>query len=80
MFQDGENKARMATDPFPVRGSDQSFRNESDSDWDPLANTSSHIPTTSVYSEGGESVRLRDDSLSHQADVSMPEVSDRGGR
>jgi hypothetical protein len=32
-----------------------------------------------VYSEGGESVRLRDDSLSRQADVSMPEVSDRQG-
>jgi hypothetical protein len=24
------------TDPFQVRGSDQSFRNESDLDWDPL--------------------------------------------
>jgi hypothetical protein len=32
-----------------------------------------------VYSEGGESMRLRDDSLSCQADVSMPEVSDRMG-
>jgi len=30
-----------------------------------------------VYSKGGESVRLRDDLLSRQADVSMPEVSDR---
>jgi hypothetical protein len=57
------------TDPSPVRGSDQSFRNESDPDWDPLANTSSHMPATSVYSEGCELVRLRDDSLSHQADV-----------
>jgi len=65
------------TDPSPVRGSDQSFRNESDPDGDPLADTSSHIPATSVYSEGGESVRLRDDSLSRQAKVSMPEVSDR---
>ena len=63
MFQDG----------------DQSFRNESDPDWDPLADTSFHIPATSVYSEAGESVRLRDDSLSRQADVSMPEVSDRRG-
>jgi len=67
------------TDPSPVRGNDQSFRNESDPDWDPLADTSSHIPATSVYSEAGESVRLRDDSLSRQADVSMPEVSDRRG-
>jgi len=67
------------TDPSPVRGSDQSFQNESDPDWDPLADTSSHILATSVYSEGGKSVRLRDDSLSRQADVSMPEVSDRRG-
>jgi hypothetical protein len=67
------------TDPSPVRGSDQSFCNESDPDWDPLANTSSHIPATSVYSERGESVRLRDDSLSRQADVSIPEVLDRQG-
>ena len=52
------------TDPSSVRGSDQSFHNESDPDWDPLADTSSHIPTASVYSEGGELVRLRDDLLS----------------
>jgi len=32
-----------------------------------------------VYSEAGESVRLRDDSLSCKADVSIPEVSDRQG-
>jgi hypothetical protein len=56
------------TDPSPVRGSDQSFRNESDPDWDPLADTSSHILATSVYSEASESVRLRDDSLSCQVD------------
>jgi hypothetical protein len=67
------------TDPSPVRGSDQSFRNESDPDWDPLADTSSHIPVTSVYSEAGELVRLQDDSLSRQANVSMPEVSERWG-
>jgi hypothetical protein len=67
------------TDPFQVRGSDQSFRNESDPDWDPLADTSSHIPATSVYLERGESVRLRDDLFSRQVDVSMPEVSDRQG-
>jgi hypothetical protein len=66
-------------DPSPVRGSDQSFRNESDPDWDPLADTSSHIPATSMYFEASESVRLQDDSLSRQADVSMPEVSDRRG-
>jgi hypothetical protein len=65
------------TDPSPVRGSDQSFRNESDPNWDPLADTSSHIPAASVYSEGGVLVRLRDDSLSRQVDVSIPEVSDR---
>jgi hypothetical protein len=67
------------TDPSLVRGSDQSFCNESDPDWDPLADTSSHIPATSVYSDRGKLVRLRDDSLSRQADVSMLEVSDRLG-
>jgi hypothetical protein len=67
------------TDPSPVPGSDQSFRNESDPDWDPLADTSSHIPATSVYSERGKSVKLRDDLLSRQADVSMPEVLDKHG-
>jgi hypothetical protein len=67
------------TDPSPVRGSDQSFRNESDPNWDPLADTSSHIHAASVYSEGGVLVRLRDDSLSRQVDVSIPEVSDRWG-
>jgi hypothetical protein len=66
------------TDPSPVWESDQSFQNESDPDWDPLADTSSHIPATSVYFEAGESVRLQDDSLSRQADVSMP-PSDRWG-
>jgi len=44
-----------------------------------LVDTSSHIPATSVYSKRGELVRLRDDSLSCQADVSMAEVSDREG-
>jgi len=44
-----------------------------------LADTSSHIPAASIYSEGDELVRLRDDLLSRQADVSMPEVSDRHG-
>ena len=67
------------TDPSPVRGSGQSIHNESDPDWDPLADTSSHIPAASGYSEGGESVRLRDDSSFRQADVSIPEVSDRQG-
>jgi hypothetical protein len=67
------------TDPSPVRGSDQSLNYESDPDWDPLADTSSHVPATSVNSKRGKSRRLRDDSLSHQADVSMPEVSDRQG-
>jgi len=67
------------TDPSSVRGSDQSFRNESDPYWDPLVDTSSHIPATSVYSERDELVKLRDDSLSCQIDVSMPEVSDRQG-
>jgi hypothetical protein len=66
-------------DSSSVRGSDQSFQNESDPDWDLLADTSSHISATSVYSEAGESVRLRDDSLSHQAYVSMSEVSDKRG-
>ena len=32
-----------------------------------------------MYSKRGESLRLRDDSLSRQADVSMAEVSDRHG-
>jgi len=67
------------TGPSPVRGSDQSFCNENDPDWDPLADTSSHIPAASVYSERGESVRLRDDSLFRQTDVSMLEVSNRQG-
>ena len=67
------------TNPSPVRGSDPSFHNESDLDWDPLADTSTHIPTAPVDSEGDETVRLQDDSLSHQADVSMPEVSARQG-
>ena len=52
------------TDPSPVRGSDQIFRNESDPDWDPLADTSSHPPAMTMYSEAGELVRLQDDSLS----------------
>jgi hypothetical protein len=42
------------TDPSPVRGSDQSFRNENDPNWDLLVDTSSHIPVASVYSEGDE--------------------------
>ena len=44
-----------------------------------MTDTSSHILATSVYSKRGESLRLRDDSLSRQADVLMPEVSDRNG-
>ena len=67
------------TDPSPVRGSDQSLHYESDPDWDPMADTSSHVHATSVYSKRDESVRLRDDSVSHQAGVSMSEVSDRQG-
>jgi len=67
------------TNPSSVQGSYQSFGNESDPDWDPLADTSSRIATTSVYSERSESVRLQDDSFSRQADVSMPEVSDKQG-
>jgi hypothetical protein len=49
------------TDPSPVRGSDQSSHYESDRDWDPLADTSSHVPATSVHSEKGGSIGLRDD-------------------
>jgi hypothetical protein len=67
------------TDPFPVRGSDQSLHYESDPDWDPLTDTSSHVPATLVYSERGESVRRRGDSLSRQAGVTMPDVSDIWG-
>jgi hypothetical protein len=63
------------TDPFPVRGSDQSLHYESDPDWDRLTDTSSHVHTTSVYFKRGELVRLRDDSLSCQAGVTMPNVS-----
>jgi hypothetical protein len=70
-------KQGARTDQSPVRGIDQSLHYESDLDWDPLAGTSFHVPATSMNSERGESVRLRDDSLSHYADVSMPEVSDR---
>jgi len=43
----------VKTDQFPVRGSDQSLHYESDPDWDPLTNTSSHVPATSVNSEKG---------------------------
>jgi hypothetical protein len=71
-FRMVRTKQGARTDPSPVRGSDQSFCNESESDWDPLADTSSRIPTTSVYSERGESVRLREDSLPRRADVSIP--------
>ena len=67
------------TNPFLVRGSDQSLRYESDLDWDPLTDTCSHVPATSVYSEGGESVGLRDDSLSRQAGVTMPDASNIWG-
>jgi hypothetical protein len=44
-----------------------------------MADTSSHVPATSVYSERDESMRLRDDSVSRQAKISMPEVSNRQG-
>ena len=54
------------TDPSLVRGSDQGFHNESDPNWDPLADTSSHIPAAPVY-------------LSRQVDVSIPEVTERQG-
>jgi hypothetical protein len=67
------------TNPSLVQGSGQSIRNESNPDWDPLADTSSHIHAVSVYLEGGESVRLRDDSSFRQADVSMRQGSDRQG-
>ena len=67
------------TDPSPVRGSDQSLHYESDPDWDPMADTSSHVHATSVYSKRDESVRLRDDSVSHQVGVSISKVSDRQG-
>jgi hypothetical protein len=46
------------TDPFLVRGTDQSLHYESDPNWDPLTDTFSHVPATSVYSERGESVRF----------------------
>jgi hypothetical protein len=71
-FRMVRTKQGARTDPSSVRGSDQSFCNESDPDWDPLADTSSRIPTTLVYSEKGELVRLREDSLPRQADISMP--------
>jgi len=67
------------TNPFPVRGSDQSLHYESDPDWDPLTDTSSHVPATSLYSERGESVRRRGDSLSSQVGVTKPDVSDIWG-
>jgi hypothetical protein len=74
-------KQGTRTDPFPVRGNDQSLHYESDPDWDPLTDTSSHVPTMSLYFEKGESVRLRNDSLSRQAGVTMPDVSEiQGGR
>ena len=72
-------RQRARTDPSLVRGSDQGPYYESDPDWDPLADTSSHIHAVSVYLEGGESVRLRDDSSFRQADVSMRQGSDRQG-
>ncbi|KAL9339107.1 hypothetical protein Peur_068122 [Populus x canadensis] len=51
------------TDPFPIRGSDQSFHYESDPDWDPLIDASSHVHTTSIYSARGETVRRQGDSF-----------------
>jgi hypothetical protein len=57
-------RQRARTDPSLVRGSDQGPYYESDPDWDPLADTSSHVPATSVHSKRGKSVRLQDDSVS----------------
>jgi len=57
-----------------VQGSDQSSHFESDPDWDPLADTSSHVPAAPVHPEKGELKGLRDDLASHRV-----EASDRQG-
>ena len=45
-----------------------------------MIDISSHVPATLVYSERGESVKLRDDSLSCHVGVTMPDLSNiRGG-
>jgi hypothetical protein len=65
------------TDPSLVRESDQSSHYESNPYWDPLVDTSSHVPATLVQSERGGLVGLQDDSESCQIEVSFPEASDR---
>jgi len=57
-FRKVRTRQGARTDPSPVRGSDQSSYYESDPNWDPLADTSSHVPATSVHSERGGSVGL----------------------
>jgi len=63
-FRMVRTRQRARTDPSLVRGSDQGLHYENDPDWDPLADTSSHLPAKSIHSKRGESVRLRDDSVS----------------
>ena len=72
-----KTRQEVRTDPSPARGSDQSLHYKSDPDWDPLVNTSSHVPTTLVHSEGDKLMRLQDDLVSRQKEVSMPKVSNR---
>jgi hypothetical protein len=67
------------TDPSPVRGNDQSSHYKSDSDWDLLADTSSHVPATLVHSKRGGLIGLQDDTGSRQAEVSLPDASDKQG-
>jgi hypothetical protein len=63
-FRMVRTRQRAKTDPSLVRESDQGPHYESDPNWDALAETSSHVPATSVHSKRGESVRLQDDSVS----------------
>jgi hypothetical protein len=57
-FRIVRTRQEARTDPFPVRGSDQSLHYEIDPNWDPLTDTFSNVPATSVYSKRGELVRF----------------------
>jgi hypothetical protein len=49
----------------------------SETEGDPLTDTTSHLPAASAHSKKGESARHQDDSISHQVEVSLPRATDR---
>jgi hypothetical protein len=68
-FRMVRTKQGARTDLSPIRGSDQSFHNESDPDWDPLADISSRIPATPVrqmYQCPGYQTDMREIIYPHQ--------------